>query len=394
MTSGRNEENRIAELDGLRAAAVLGVVAWHYIGLSQPPGSAALSLFALGRTGVDLFFVLSGYLIGRILLTTRQQPGFFSAFYGRRAFRILPLYFIMIGMYLAGRHFSGSTLFAGNIPAWAYVLGLQNFGMVAGQTYGAQWLAVTWSLAVEEQFYLIFPMVVYFARGRIVLWLCLVLLGLCPIARAVTWALGDDFGYYVLMPMRADAIAAGVIIACLQLSGEMEKFQRPAWMIFIAALCLLPAFTLDIGGLNRKMALWGHSYLVVLFGSMVFLVVDRRGAVGLGFLRQRTARFFARISYALYLVHGAVAGILLTFFAHGPLVMTAAFAISVGICAASAKFLEVPLILFAHRRFNLLRTRQPPLRDRPPRLPPDLRPANQVRLRPAGTHGLRPSLRI
>jgi peptidoglycan/LPS O-acetylase OafA/YrhL len=374
MTSLRSEENRIAELDGLRAAAVLGVVAWHYIGLSQPPGSAALHLFMLGRTGVDLFFVLSGYLIGRILLTTREEPAFFSAFYGRRAFRILPLYFIMIGIYLGGQHLGGhlSALFAGNIPAWAYALGLQNFWMVAEQTYGTQWLAATWSLAVEEQFYLIFPLVVYFTRGRTVLRLCLAMLIICPVLRAVTWTLGDEFGYYVLMPMRADAIAAGVIIACLQLSGEMEKFGRPAWVIFVVSLCLLPIFALD-SNLNGKMALWGHSYLVALFGSMVFLVVNARGAAGLGFLRHRIAGFFAWISYALYLVHGAVASILPAFLTRGALLTTIAFAISVGICAISAKFFELPLIRFAHQRFQpasrnqnvLMRSMAMPSRNHP-----------------------------
>jgi peptidoglycan/LPS O-acetylase OafA/YrhL len=354
MTFRLSEENRIAELDGLRSAAVLGVVAWHYIGLSQPAGSAVFSVLALGRTGVDLFFVLSGYLIGRILLLMNRDPSFFSAFYGRRAFRILPLYFIMIGIHLVGQHLDGplSVLFAGDIPAWAYALGLQNFWMAAEQTYGARWLAVTWSLAVEEQFYLIFPLVVYFARRSTVLRLCLALLIICPIARIATWALGDGLGCYVLTPMRADVIAMGVIVACLQQSAEMVPYRRLAAVTFIAALCLLPLFTFDSGSIDSKMALWGHSYLVALFGSMVFLVVNAHGSGRLGFLRRPIAGFFARISYALYLVHQAVAGVLLVFFANGPVLIMVAFAVSIGICVVSARFLERPLIMFARQRFQ------------------------------------------
>ena len=156
--------NRVKELDGLRALAILLVVAWHYLGAGDGPSSIPWRVFIVGRTGVDLFFVLSGYLITHILLANRQSPNFFSAFYGRRSFRILPIYFVMVFIYLIGRQLSGSApiLFGGTLPWWSYVIGLQNIWMTIQQTYGAAWLAGTWSLAVEEQFYLIFPLVVYF----------------------------------------------------------------------------------------------------------------------------------------------------------------------------------------------------------------------------------------
>src|ERR1019366_1514205 len=148
---------RVSELDGLRALAILLVVAWHYLGVGDGAASIPWRIFMVGRTGVDLFFVLSGYLITGILLANAESSSYFSTFYRRRSFRILPIYGVMLAIYLIGRHLGGSApiLFAGPLPWWSYAIGLQNIWMTIEQTYGAFWLAGTWSLAIEEQFYLI-----------------------------------------------------------------------------------------------------------------------------------------------------------------------------------------------------------------------------------------------
>ena len=155
----------------------------------------------VGRSGVDLFFVLSGYLITGILLANANSPRYFSSFYGRRSFRILPIYGIMLAIYLIGRKLGGSApiLFGGPLPWWSYVIGLQNFWMAIHQNYGATWLAGTWSLAIEEQFYLIFPLVVYFAPRRMLPRLLIALLVLCPLGRMAAYGLGDGYSYFVLM---------------------------------------------------------------------------------------------------------------------------------------------------------------------------------------------------
>src|ERR1700739_4868121 len=173
---------RVKELDGLRALAILLVVAWHYLGIGDGPASTPWRIFVAGRTGVDLFFVLSGYLITRILLANKASPNYFSAFYGRRSFRILPVYFILVAVYLVGRRLGGSApiLFGGPLPWWSYVIGFQNIWMAIEQTYGATWLAGTWSLAIEEQFYLVFPLVVYLAPPKTISWVLMALLVVCP----------------------------------------------------------------------------------------------------------------------------------------------------------------------------------------------------------------------
>lgn len=358
-----DSSERVGELDGLRALAILLVVAWHYLGIGDP-GSIPARIFMVGRSGVDLFFVLSGYLITGILLANVNSPRYFSTFYSRRCFRILPIYGLMLVIYLIGRQLGGSApiLFSGPLPWWSYAIGLQNIWMAIDQDYGAAWLAGTWSLAIEEQFYLIFPLVVYFAPPRMLPRLLIALLVLCPIGRMIAAGLGDRFGYYVLMPLRADILAIGALIAWLEFSGSITSTVRRIFkIIFWSSACFFPVFAWLVEQSDFTMAMWGHSYLVALYGSMLFMVLDRRGKPELAVLRSRFATFFARISYALYLNHTNT--LILVFLAagygghtilswRGAALTAIAFAISVAICAASYRFIEGPLIRMAHRKFR------------------------------------------
>ena len=115
----------------MRALAILSVVAWHYLGIGDGPASTPWRIFEVGRSGVDLFFVLSGYLITGILLANANSLSFFSTFYSRRGFRILPIYAVMLVIYLIGRQLGGSApiLFGGPLPWWSYAIGLQNIWM-------------------------------------------------------------------------------------------------------------------------------------------------------------------------------------------------------------------------------------------------------------------------
>ena len=360
---------RVKELDGLRAIAILSVVAWHYLGAGDGPSSTPWRIFIVGRTGVDLFFVLSGYLITGILLANRGSSNYFAAFYGRRSFRILPIYFGLVAIYLAGRQLGGSArvLFDGTLPWWSYLIGLQNFWMAAEQTYGAYWLGGTWSLAIEEQFYLVFPLVVYFAPPRILPRLLIALLVLCPLGRIIAYGLGDRYGYYVLMPLRADILAMGALIAWLEFSNSISASVRRVFrVVFWSTACFFPIFAWVIENSNFSNAMWGHTYLVAFYGSTVFMVLDQRDKPQrdkpwLAFLRSRPAAFFARISYALYLTHTSV--LVLVFSAvkyhestmltwHGTALLICAFALSVAICSASYRLIEGPLIAMAHQKFS------------------------------------------
>jgi peptidoglycan/LPS O-acetylase OafA/YrhL len=293
---------KIKEIDGLRAVAILMVVAWHYLGASDGPQSLPWRMFIFGRSGVDLFFVLSGYLITSILLNNRASPNYFSAFYGRRAFRILPIYGVMLSLFLAGKiSGAGHVFFDGALPWWSYALGVQNIWMAIDQTYGAIWLAGTWSLAIEEQFYLLFPLIVLWLPPAALRRLLIATLVLCPAGRIISYLAGDEFGYYVLMPLRADILAVGALIAWLRFSGPVsDRLRRSVKTTLVATACAFPVFALLIGrNTDFHMALWGHSYLVALFGSAVFMVLESTGSPSLALLRSPVAEFFARISYAL-----------------------------------------------------------------------------------------------
>jgi peptidoglycan/LPS O-acetylase OafA/YrhL len=352
-------EGRLKELDGLRALAILLVVAWHYLG-AHSGSSAAAQIFIFGRSGVDLFFVLSGYLITSTLLEHKGSPGYFSAFYGRRSFRILPIYFVMVLIFAAGQRGTRAVaLFDGTIPWWAYAAGLQNFWMAAQQTYGASWLSMTWSLAVEEQFYLLFPLLVFLAPARVLPALLCSLLIACPIARAYSASNGDDFGYYVLMPMRADVLAAGALIAILHERTTPSMLRAGKFALAFSA-ALFPLYMFLGNSSEFVSAAVGHSYLVLLYGALVFVIVHSRGAPSLAILRSHTAAFFASISYALYLVHTNILFLLLGLMRSGQPVTTwegaglriVSFAISVALCAASYRYFERPLIRYAHQRFQ------------------------------------------
>ncbi|MEQ1474701.1 MAG: acyltransferase, partial [Candidatus Acidiferrum sp.] len=159
---------RIAELDGLRGLAILLVILCHYVGNPDhsPLGFLPhrfLLAFTAGWSGVDLFFVLSGFLIGGILLEARDSPNYFRTFYTRRVFRILPIYYLWT-MLFAFVVIVGVTFFAGRLATSRHellrvpvqLLFLQNI-FIGMPKFPWMWFGVTWSLAIEEQFYLVAP---------------------------------------------------------------------------------------------------------------------------------------------------------------------------------------------------------------------------------------------
>jgi peptidoglycan/LPS O-acetylase OafA/YrhL len=157
------DAKKIPQLDAVRGLAIL-VVMVHNSSLKYP-FLHSQQLFANGWMGVDLFFVLSGFLITGILVDTKQPEGYFKNFYVRRCLRIWPLYYSLIFfMFVVVRLLNPSearTVIQQSSPWWAYPLFLQNF-LIPVPTNGAGPLGVTWSLAIEERFYLIWPLVVRF----------------------------------------------------------------------------------------------------------------------------------------------------------------------------------------------------------------------------------------
>ncbi len=171
-----------------------------------------MSWVAWGTTylwaGVTLFFVLSGFLVGGIILDHRESPNFLSVFYVRRLFRILPLYLLLltcgwlVEALLPIIAVQAPSLFSPKLPDWSFLFFVQNFAMVFKKSMGGEWLSVTWSLAVEEQFYLVLPVIIIVLKRRMQFF-CWVL-SACILAALPLRAFFN--GGYVLMPWHADAL--------------------------------------------------------------------------------------------------------------------------------------------------------------------------------------------
>lgn len=300
---------RIKELDGLRAIAVLMVIADHYF--SWVPYSGA----RLGWLGVDLFFILSGFLITSILLGLREKENYFKTFYARRALRIFPPYYLCLVAYflisLALRKpatpglwmqyiFYYTSLQIGQ-PAMLHDGNMLNFGVAMG-------LAVLWSLSVEEIYYTVWAPVVRFFSVRGV-WATV--LGMILLAPLLRWHIHtpkfpETFTFYC----RMDGLGFGSLIALIHQRERLGNARiRPmaAWMRW-AWMPLLPvwlaiAFATHGEQSSLTFETVGITLADICFASIVFSVIGSSGQPILNPLRWGWLRSIGKISYTLYLVH-------------------------------------------------------------------------------------------
>jgi peptidoglycan/LPS O-acetylase OafA/YrhL len=358
---------RIPELDGVRGIAILLVLVWHFVGapLGQLPGPAAQwvqRILGLAGSGVDLFFVLSGFLIGGILLDHRTSPRYFRAFYARRLTRILPLYFVWLAVFFvllaAFPLFTSSPpvrqLFADPLPAWSYATFTQNLDMARQETLGPEWLGITWSLAIEEQFYILLPLMIRFIAPVRLPFACAVLILAAPVFR-LAGDLHGIYGGFVIMPCRADSLLLGVLCAILLRRQGVRGFiihARPGLYGILAALSsgVVASCFLSHRFEQRSYVLLA---LAVLYTSFLLLAVtERRGPVT-WIVRNRFLRRLGILAYGVYLFHQAINGL-----AHGLIlgrqprfgslaeIAVTLGAVAVTLCLAmlSWRFFERPLV--------------------------------------------------
>lgn len=282
----------IPQFDHLRAFAVLLVMLFH---ASHHVKSFPMSdWFSFGWVGVDLFFVLSGFLITRILLDTRQNPNYFLNFYARRVLRIWPLYFALLAMMFLvmpriAPHWSAEAMKHAH-PGWAFVLFVQN--LTSGHDLTGP-LSVTWSLAIEEQFYLVWPLLVWLLPERWIRHFALLIVVLSPAVRIIFAAASPSASIYFNTLTRLDGLALGSLLACWLPQAEPTHVKR-------IALAVLPvAFAVAI----LDPAKWiQFSAIAFVAGAVVCLSLFVP-------LRNRFLTYTGRISYGLYLVHSALFGL-------------------------------------------------------------------------------------
>ena len=312
----QSNAGRIEELDGLRGIAVLMVLAWHFVGATIDPtlglwAKAIARTLILGRTGVDLFFVLSGFLItGIILDRTRPAGAFLGSFYLRRALRILPPYLLLVAVFWAIVALGASNpAFNADTPLWRHLTFTQNQWMADQARWGPDAISVTWSVAIEEQFYLVFPLLMLLAPRRFVPAM-LITIALASIAwrSAVYTGPGTALSAYVTTPARLDALAFGGMLAWFWRDAAarswLEAHERLWHTIVVGCLALTPALAVLIArDLPWHMFTWAHTYLSVLFTLLLLCVLLASGSRWTAVLRMRWLRFVGAISYSAYLFH-------------------------------------------------------------------------------------------
>jgi len=314
------ERGHILALDGLRGIAILLVVVSHFVsnlhlsvvGWARP----MLAVAHAGWTGVDLFFVLSGFLITGILVDARGSSSYFKAFYARRVLRIVPAYYgflfaIFVVLPLLHIGAGSNYMLARQHQSW-YWLYLTNIMMALGELPGRGPYPNTlfWSLAVEEQFYLAWPAVVAMCSTTALRRVCVGGVLLCIVLRIIG-GLADVSGLTlsVLPITRGDTLFVGGLLAIEYRRGGLDRYIPAAKIGAPLAALVLAGLTIWYGQLDymdRGTAMFGSIAIMVLGASALVIGTSLTGSRFSRALRSGFFRFFGRYSYAIYIVHTAV----------------------------------------------------------------------------------------
>jgi peptidoglycan/LPS O-acetylase OafA/YrhL len=298
-------QGHVPALDAIRGLAILGVLLFRFGGGSAgyaSAGTPVVPLIELGTRGVDLFFVLSGFLITGILVDAKSKPRYFLNFYARRTVRIFPLYYaVLLGTLLVWPALAGFT--EELQPAQDNAPWLWLYGANVLQAWRGEWclgyLNHFWSLAVEEHFYLVWPAVIYWLSKQNAMRACGVLFVAATLGRVVWLKLGgNDVAPEVFTLFRMDGLVAGAWLALAARSeGGLRRFALPAKVVLIATtLLLIPLSIKHVRLLTLVDSLW-----VVECAALLVVVVTASPATFLG--RCGTSpvlHWLGKYSYGLY----------------------------------------------------------------------------------------------
>lgn len=315
-TSTQADGSHIPVLDGVRGVAIVLVLFHHftlYAGV-RPAAYIDKIYYKLAEAswcGVDLFFVLSGFLITGILLKTKARPNYFRNFYTRRCLRIFPLYYgtLAVLFWVVPLLVTPSGGFATVLRErgwyWSYL---------ANVLYARQgWpefdgIGHVWSLAVEEQFYLMWPLLIFWTRRRTLIAACLGAVVGSFLIRL--WLASHDhrIAAYVLMPARTDALAVGALLAILSTSAQglaaRSRYLTPLAVLAASGIAAVGLRARDLNAERFLVVTVVVTCLAILFGAVLALVLNAApGSRTSRVLSSRVLTFFGRYSYGLYVLH-------------------------------------------------------------------------------------------
>jgi peptidoglycan/LPS O-acetylase OafA/YrhL len=302
VASGYIKGRHIPEFDGIRGMAVTLVIIAHFFPFLGPTTD-------IGWISVDSFFVLSGYLITNILISSRHQKKYFRNFYARRVLRVFPVYYFLLIVTLFILPLVLRSLPAGydyflknRIFYFAY---LQNSLFQRDGWPPAWMLSHLWSLAIEEQFYILWPLFVFFLPNR---WLLVVTSLMISISIALRFSNPDILYAYFSTPTRIDAILVGCSLAILLLEKPrvVEQIALPLFILILALVIIAFYRTYwQLSYQNHHMKRWG--YTVVDIGWAALLVICMSAAKKISWVgrmfRVRILTFLGKYSYGIYLYH-------------------------------------------------------------------------------------------
>jgi peptidoglycan/LPS O-acetylase OafA/YrhL len=313
-----NRGGRIGAVDGARGAAILLVMLHHFsmYGHGLKPSGLFIDrlyyrLTDVGTVGVDLFLVVSGFLITGILYDTKHGKGYFQNFYARRVLRIFPLYYFALLLFLIvlprllPDHSSLQMLRRDATWYWTYLVNVK-IARDGWPAFGA--LGHFWSLALQEQFYLVWPLIILALNRRQLQVVCILCIAGALALRVFLSAHGNSAAAFVLTTARLDDIAIGAYIAIaargpggLQSLTRLAKLSAP---LLGVALAITFVARKGFAGEDVVVLTMGRTLVALFFGAVLVLALtSARHSTIVRASESKILRFFGKYSYGMYIFH-------------------------------------------------------------------------------------------
>ena len=302
MKIDRPEEHRRRDIDGLRAVAILAVLGFHTVPELLPGGFI----------GVDVFFVISGYLITRILLTSLEGGSFaFGAFYARRIRRIFPALIVVLAASFAlgwfillpaefrqlGKHILAGAAFVSNLVFW-------NEAGYFDASAVHKVLLHLWSLGIEEQFYILWPLMLWAAwRWRLAAFWPILCVSVLSFIANLYLTYTDPVAAFYSPLSRAWELGVGSLLACASLPGRLRIFSASAWFDGLTSIMGISAILAGIALLNQNGEFPGWRALIPVVGAALIIRAGPAAIINRRLLGATPMVWIGLISYPLYLWH-------------------------------------------------------------------------------------------